>query len=183
VIKTSKLGTSTSLLGNIELGVITSSGGGGFSPGVFLPGMAGGAGLAPAGLSLGGFGSVFLPPVPNFVPLPDVRTGLSDSGRFINQRTGDYQFTSDGRLQGMPGVDQLVLLALLNNIDLSALQEKGPNFARTLTSIVQTALSDLVTRKLILITSISVIEPRQDSGIAVVNWLDLTTGEPQQTQF
>jgi hypothetical protein len=142
-----------------------------------------GAGLAPAGTSLAGFGVVDAAPIPNFLPLPDQRSGLSDSGRLINQTTGDYSFLPDGRLQGMPTVNQLVLLAILNNIDLSTLTEKGPNFAKTLTALVQTALADLIQRKFILLTSVVVTQPTQDSGLAVANWLDLTTGEPQQTAF
>jgi hypothetical protein len=146
-----------------------------------------GAGFTPAGFSPAGYGTIDVAPAPALVPLPDYRTGLSDSGRYINQKTGDYAWTADGRLQGMPTVNQLVLLAIRNNVDLSTLQVKGPNFNATLTAIVQDALSDLITRKLVLLVSV-VIAPsglgiNPDAGIAVASWLDLTTGSPQQTPF
>lgn len=142
-----------------------------------------GAGKAPAGSSLAGYGVIDSAPPPGIVPLPDTRSGLPQTGRLINQQTGDYVFTADGRLEGMPTVNQLVLIAIRNNIDLSTLQEKGPNFANTLTSLVQNALSALITAKLVLLSSVTVLQPNPDAGVAIANWLDLTNGEPQQTQF
>lgn len=146
-----------------------------------------GAGLFPAGFSPAGYGVIDAPPVPIVVPLPDYRTGLSDTGRYLSQTTSDYGFTADGRVQGMPTVNQLVLLAIRNNIDFSSLPVKGPNFSATLTNIVQSALADLITRKLVLLVSV-VVAPtgpgtNPDAGMAVASWVDLTTGSPQQTPF
>lgn len=136
-----------------------------------------GTGLSPAGTSQAGFGVVDAGPVPGVVPLPDARTGLPQSGRFLNQQTGDYVFTNDGRVVGMPTVPQLVLLALLNNVDLSRVQEKGPNFRQFLASVVQDALGDLIAQGLVLLTGVQVLEPNPDAGLALVSWLDLTTGQ------
>jgi hypothetical protein len=139
-----------------------------------------GAGLFPAGSFPGGFGIPEAGPFSQFAPLPDPTTGLSQTGRFINQKTGDYVFTADGRLQGMPTVEQLVLLAI-TRIDLSRITEKGPGFKKFFASLVQAALADLIGRKLVQIKSIDVLEPNPDAGLAVLNWIDLTTGQPVPT--
>jgi hypothetical protein len=80
----------------------------------------------------------------------------------------------------MPTVEQLVLLAI-TRIDLSRITEKGANFKKFLASLVQAALADLITRKLVQIKTITVLEPNPDAGLAVVNWIDLTTGQPVPT--
>ena len=139
-----------------------------------------GAGLCPAGFSPAGYGLIDTAVAPGPTALPDPRTGVSDGGRYINQSTGDYVFTSDGRLLGMPNVYQLVLIALENTIDFSRLQEKGPNFPKVVRTIIQNALADLVTKKMIQIRKI-VVQSGQpnmnpDATIAIVNWVDLTTG-------
>lgn len=145
-----------------------------------------GAGAAPAGSSPAGYGVPDTAPAPILVPLPDPRTGLSQGGRYINQQTKDYAFTSDGRLQGMPNVNQMVLIAI-QGADFSAITEKGPNFAQQLRDVVQNALADLIARKLVQLTGITVLDRQPgmnpDAGIAVANWLDLTTGQPQETSF
>ena len=92
----------------------------------------------------------------------------------------DYVFTADGRLEGMTTVQQLVLLAILD-IDFSTLTEKGPNFQNVLAALVSTALAPLVRQKLVRIKQVIVLEPSQDAGLASVDWIDLTTGAPQQT--
>lgn len=88
----------------------------------------------------------------------------------------------DGRLQGMATVAQLVLIAI-KNIDLSSLTEKGPNFQGVLKSLVAAALAELVAQKKIRIKQVTVLEPTSDSGFANVDWIDLTTGTPGQTQI
>lgn len=148
-----------------------------------------GAGASPAGTTPAGYGAIgAAPAAPTLAPLPDPTTGLSCTGRYINPSTGDYQITADGRWQGMGTVPQLVLLAI-KAIDVSALmaQGKAADFARALSGAVQVALADLIKQKLVMITSVNVIDRQPgvnpDAGIAIVNWFDLTTGEPQQTPF
>jgi len=113
-------------------------------------------------------------------PLPDPRTGLSQTGRLINPLTKDYVMQSDGRLQGMPTVNQLVLIAVFN-LDFSSLTEKGPNFANALRAIIQNGMAYLVTQKLVAIRQIVIQQPNADAGLALMNWTDLTTGQNQQT--
>jgi hypothetical protein len=135
-----------------------------------------GAGLFPAGVFPAGFGQPEQAPAPATAVLPDPKTGLSLTGRLINQQTGDYVFTADGRLEGMATVQQLVLLAI-DNIDLSTVQQKGPNFQRALANRVQVALADLVTRGLVQILSVTVTsQGNPDAGIAILSWRDLTQG-------
>lgn len=147
-----------------------------------------GAGYAPAGTSAAGYGVPDAATVPNNAVLPDLRTGLPQTGRFINPKTGDYVFTADGRLMGMDTVPQLVLLALMTTLGSSAIpglgeefskiQEKGPSFLQQITSKVNSALADLIQRKFVKVNSITVQEPpsNPDAGTCLIQWTDLTTG-------
>jgi hypothetical protein len=143
-----------------------------------------GAGLAPAGTSLAGYGTLDTAPAPNLVPLPDPVTGLPLTGRLISQPSKDYSFTADGRLQGMPTVRQLVLIAI-TDVDFSAITEKGPNYTQQVSAQVQAALSVLIAQKQVRIVSIQVNDGaaiaggNPDSGVGIVNWQDLTSTTPQ----
>jgi hypothetical protein len=139
-----------------------------------------GAGLYPAGLGLAGYGTPAQAPFSLNAPLPDPTTGLSLTGRLINQKTGDYVMQADGRLQGMPTVEQLVLLAI-ENIDTSDIQEKTPNLRAMLADRVEKSLAPLIRAKQVLIRQIVVVEPNQDAVVALLDWVDLTTGAPVQT--
>lgn len=139
-----------------------------------------GAGAFPAGAYGAGFGVFETAPATPTSPLPDPSTGLSLTGRFINQQTKDYVMQADGRLQGMPTVAQLVLIAI-QDIDLSTLTEKGPNFKGVLAGLVGTALAPLIAQKLVRIKQVTVLEPTKDSGFAEVDWIDLTTMAIKQT--
>ena len=145
-----------------------------------------GAGLCPAGTSCAGYGVIDVAPAPNFTPLPDPKTGLAQTGRYLNApntQTGkgmDYSFSPDGRVQGMPSVYQMVLIAI-ENADFTQVQEKGPNYKTQLRTIVQNAVAYLVTSKQLQVKSIVVLAntPGQnpDSAIAILNWFDVTTGQ------
>lgn len=139
-----------------------------------------GAGGCPAGASPAGYGVIDTAPAPNLTPLPDPTTGLSQGGRNIDPSTGDYTWSADGRLQGMPNVEQLVLLAI-ENADFSTLTEKGPSYVQQVKTIIENALAYVVVQKLVLITNIAVLSnlpnTNPDAAIALVYWIDLTTGE------
>jgi hypothetical protein len=139
-----------------------------------------GAGLYPAGLFPAGYGQPATAPFSPTAPLPDPMTGLSRTGRLVNQTTGDYVMQADGRLQGMPTVEQLVLLAILR-IDTSDLQEKTPNFRNVLSGRVENALASLIQAKQVQIRQLVVLSPNQDAALALLDWVDLTTGAPVQT--
>jgi hypothetical protein len=147
-----------------------------------------GAGYAPAGTSSAGYGVPDAAAVPNNAILPAILTGLPQTGRYINPQTGDYVFTSDGRLMGMDTVPQLVLLALTTTLGSSALpalgetftliREQGPNFGQQLTATVNAALADLVRRKFVKVNSVTTQQSpsNPDAGTVLVKWSDLTTG-------
>jgi len=140
-----------------------------------------GAGLSPAGTSVAGVGVLDSGPQPGVVPLPDPKSGAPQTGRFINQLTGDYEFTADGRVQGMSTVPQLVVIAL-QDIDLSAIQEKGPNFKQHLASVIQDALGSLIAQGYLVLGPVTVLEPNPDAGLAVFEWYDqLAGGKRQET--
>lgn len=147
-----------------------------------------GAGGCPAGVAAAGYGVPDTANVPNNAILPDANTGLPQTGRFIDPATKSYQFTADGRLRGVPTVQQLVQLALttvrgsacLSNLGqtFAQIQEKGTNFQKQVTASVTQALSDLVNNKQIAILSVSVQNTpgKPTASIGQVTWVDLTTG-------
>lgn len=149
-----------------------------------------GAGFAPAGFSLAGIGVIDTAAAPNLIPLPDPKTGKSQTGRLLNApvpgvKGMDYAFTADGRLEGMPTVRQMVLIAV-EDLDFSVIQTKGPNFRKQVESIVTAALAPLTTQKLLLVKSVVVIDGSQDLGLnpaaamCLINFFDLTTGQNGQ---
>jgi hypothetical protein len=147
-----------------------------------------GAGFAPAGTSSAGYGVPDAATVPNNSVLPDLRTGLPQTGRFINPATGDYVFTADGRLLGMDTVPQLVLLAMMTTLGSSAIptlgqtytqiQEKSRDFQQQMATAITSALADLIKRKFVKVNSITVQQPpsNPDAGMVLFQWTDLTTG-------
>ena len=61
----------------------------------------------------------------------------------------------------------------------SQIQEKGSSYAQEVTDAVTNALSDLVKNKLVQIVSVTIQQPpsKPDAGIAMLQWIDLTTGK------
>jgi hypothetical protein len=156
-----------------------------------------GAGLAPAGTSQAGFGVPDTAAVAVDAILPDPVTGFAQTGRYLNFTLGDYAFTADGRLQGQSTVSQLVTLALTEVRGSSAIptlgqtftkiQEQGANVQQQLTSAVRQALADLIKRNFVKLTNVAItpISTAQgtnpDGQRILVQWVDLTTGQPQTT--
>lgn len=153
-----------------------------------------GAGLCPAGIAPAGYGVPDTVGPPASIPLPDPKTGLAQTGRFLDPTTKDYAFTSDGRLQGMPTVRQLVQLAIKTTlgssalidlgIDMKRIRDKADGFDQKVTSVLTDAIAPLVRQGLVQIDSVEVFdEPNPDAAIGILNWTDLTTGQPQPTPF
>jgi hypothetical protein len=147
-----------------------------------------GAGLAPMGIAPAGMGVPDASPIQNPMLLPALRTGLSQSSRFIDPTTKSYAFTVDGRLQGIATVPSLVDLALRTVYASSCqsnlgqtfgkIQDKGAGFSQQVRSAIGAALADLVKRKLVQVLRIDVTEypSSPDAGIGTVYWRDMTTG-------
>ena len=154
-----------------------------------------GAGSAPAGTSIAGYGTPDAAAVPNSATLPDTVTGLPRGGRYINPQTGSYQFTADGRLQGMASVNQLVLLATSTRLgssaiptlgqDYTSIQEQQGDFQRQVATRVAASLSNLVRLKLVELLGVTVQQApgNPDGAVVFFQWRDLTTGKESNTQY
>jgi hypothetical protein len=152
-----------------------------------------GAGGAPAGSSAAGYGVPDKATVPNNAPLPDMRTGLPQTGRFIDPVSKSYLFTTDGRVVGDGTVPQRVKLALTqvrgsscvptDGQTFASITEKQFDFKNRVAAAVSQALAELVKARLVRIVSIDVFEPlgSPDAGIGAVRWQDLTTGQFDRT--
>lgn len=146
-----------------------------------------GTGVSPAGAAAAGYGVPDAASVPNNAILPAAITGFPQTGRYLNPQTGDYQFTSDGRLMGMDTVPQLVTIALKTIRGSSAIptlgqtfsqiQEKGPSFLAQMTAACNMALADLVKRNMVQIKRVFTQEypSNPDAGVVWLKWTDLTT--------
>lgn len=148
-----------------------------------------GAGACPVGTSAAGYGVPDRAFAPNNAVLPDLRTGLPQTGRAIDPVKKSAFFATDGsgRLQGQGTVPQLVALALTTvrgsaaiplGQTFSLIQEKGANYTQQVTAAVQLAFADLVKQGLAQVVSVNVQTPpsNPDAGLAMVKWVDLTTG-------
>lgn len=146
-----------------------------------------GAGAAPGGIAPGGYGVPDAATSPINAPLPLPQNGLPQSGRAIDPTTRDYIMGSDGRLQGVDTVTQLVQLAITTTLGSSAMptlgqsfaqvKEIGPGFIQQVTAKVASALAPLVNQGLVELVNVQVTQSQQnrDAGIVQFAWRDLTT--------
>jgi hypothetical protein len=147
-----------------------------------------GAGLCPAGHAPAGYGTVATGVAPSPGPLPDPATGIALTGRYVNASTGSYQFTSDGRVQGMTTVHQMVVLAAKTlrgssavksmGIDFSRCQVQDSGFQQAVTAAVSQAFSTLIRRNLVRVLGVEfpTTPDNPDAAMPLVRWRDLTTG-------
>jgi|SRR5579859_1668256 len=147
-----------------------------------------GAGNAPAGDCSAGYGVPDNATKPNNALLPDLRTGLPQTGRYIDPVTKSYKFTADGRLYGLGTAQQLVQLALTqvrgsscvpqDGQTFATIREKTDDFKNRVARAVSDALASLVRQKIVRIENITVYETpaAPDAAIGWVGWRDLTTG-------
>ncbi len=147
-----------------------------------------GAGSCPVGSSAAGYGVPDKAFAPNNAVLPGIRTGLPQSGRFIDPTTKSYVFLTDGRLKGVSTVPQLMQIALTTVSGSSAvaglgqsfttIAEKGSDYQRRVATGVAAAVADIVRQRLAELISVDVQVPdsNPDGGICRIQWRDLTTG-------
>lgn len=153
-----------------------------------------GAGSAPAGSSSAGYGVPDSATVPNNALLPDKLTGLPQTGRFIDPKTGSYAFTTDGRLYGASTAQQLVQLAMsqvrgsscvpTDGQAFASITEKTSDYRNRVAAAASAALAKAVGQKIVRIVGIDVFDlaPQSpDAGIGQVRWQDLTTGTFDKT--
>ena len=146
-----------------------------------------GFGIAPYGTAPYGLGTPLTAAGNEGNVLPDA-TGKSQGSRAINSATRRYEFDSNGRAKGQNNTQQLVQLALLTALGSSAMPRLGEapmggvigaNFVQRRKTSIQTALADLVNRKLVSIVSIEVDTSRRPI-LTLVRWRDLTSSIEQQ---
>lgn len=148
-----------------------------------------GAGLCPAGTSVAGYGVPTVATLLSRIPFPDPVTGLPQSGYQVGVASGDYSFTTDGRLVGCGTVKSLVEHACLTLFGSSAVPgfglqlpggDKGTGYSKRVTARLTSTLSALVAQRIISIVSIVVQDaPNNPSGtIGSLTWRDLTAPSP-----
>lgn len=117
--------------------------------------------------------------------------GETQGSRYINPRTRQYEYDSNGRAKGMPNVQQLVELALLTVRGTSAQTDLGveepsgvigANFVERRKTSINQALSRLVTDKMIEVLSVDVDVDRRPI-FTLVRWRDLTTSIERESQL
>lgn len=146
-----------------------------------------GAGFAPAGVSIAGFGT---PGVTDSTTIklfikPDRTRG---NARKIDPATGDFVLDGYGLHVGCDVAQQMVLLALKTELGTAAQTDLGIDFKRDVITentprkaelAVQAALKSLIDRKIIELVRVEVSRVGS-SGISIqVFWRDLSNGETQ----
>lgn len=152
-----------------------------------------GAGLAAAGVSLAGYGTVDTATAPPTTIYVDATTGEQCNARAIDPYTGRYTTDSYGRSRGMRGVRQKVLLAVktlkntgvLPNFGNGVLdiQRRGKFVERELEDTLRDALKFLTDAGEIEINSVELTPFGASGEYAVLRWTDLTTSDEQETRF
>lgn len=152
-----------------------------------------GAGAAPAGSSSAGYGVPDSATVGNATLLPDLRTGMSQTGRYIDPTTKSYVFTADGRLRGLGTVAQLMQLAMSqvrgsscvpdDGQTFGTIREKNFDFRNRIAAAVASATAKITKQGLVQVISVDLVEPtaKPDAGVATVAWRDLTTNTFDRT--
>lgn len=150
-----------------------------------------GLGLCPAGQSYAGFGSVATEAETNrqdlIIDEGPLKGQIGDC-RLIDPVTQDYRYNSNGYMVGGIGIQQKVYLALLTvkgssaqlNLGQSFSNVKviGTNFLQQITSEVNNALSDLISKKQISLNAVVPIrDPISNTMIRIdIQWTDLISG-------
>lgn len=156
-----------------------------------------GAGFASAGFSIAGYGSVDSAPAQQPGVLVDANTGLGQNARKVDPVTGRYVRDTYGRVQGMSGAQQLVMMRVGTLLNSSAVPDLGmaapagtigPNALARLDNEVRTAMRDLTDQKIIEIVDVKVTTVLGSKAIRrYFSWRDLTSstnhGGLEQTDF
>ena len=147
-----------------------------------------GAGLAPAGSSLAGYGSPSTTVSINKTILID-DFGRNGNVRLIDPVTMDYKFNSKGCLVGGDGIQQMVYLALLTVKNSSALSNFGQSFTNIkvigehyvtlVTNEVNQALKKLIDSKKISLLNVDVKRIGPNKSKIDIRWRNLTTNTDQ----
>lgn len=132
-----------------------------------------GAGFSAAGFSPAGFGDVDQLPSPATENLVDAK-GVQQNARAIDPVTGQYVLNADGRFQGMPRVEQLVVL-LVRAMQMPS-GDVTPNMNLQLKTLVTSTLAPLVNEGLVAILDVVSYLEQPSRARAALKYRDLTTG-------
>lgn len=110
--------------------------------------------------------------------------------RRIDPDTGDYSFGSNGKIEGLVGIQQQVYLSLLTVLGSSAsinlgstinnIQVIGTNINQDITNSINLALAPLIAANQISLNNVSIIPANTTTGFVVnVDWTDLTQTQSQ----
>ncbi len=132
-----------------------------------------GAGFSQAGFSPAGFGDVDQLAAPATENLVDAK-GVQQVARAIDPATGQYIQNADGRFQGMPRVEQMVVL-LVRAMQLPS-GDVTDNFNAKLKVLVASTLAPLVNQGLVTILDVVAYLEQPSRARAALKYRDLTTG-------
>lgn len=142
-----------------------------------------GTGLQAAGTTPAGFGAPTQSALGANTVLPDARDTGSHGSRKIDPITRDYVMRSDGRLEGMNNVQQLVQLAVTNAAPkLQELDRLDSGFEQAVLSILTGAVAPVVAQGLVEVVGVST-RMNEEGGlkggqaVTVFRWRDRTTNE------
>lgn len=144
--------------------------------------MTTGAGRSSAGVSPYGIGTPAVSDTNGGVPTPNT-FAESQGSRYIDSKTRQYVYNSDGRAKGQANIPHLVQMAFLTVAGSSAMPRLGVlqaggvignNFVSQRTQAIQAALKYLVDSSLIEIVEITV-DAKIRPVFTRVRWRDLTT--------
>jgi hypothetical protein len=149
-----------------------------------------GFGIQPAGLSPAGVGTPATAPANSGFALRNAFDGSAAGSRKLDPATNQYAIDSYGRVTGMSSAQQLVQLAIKTDKGSSAVRKLGnelykidritDNFNRRVNDVITNALTDLVNRKLIAITSIEAQQVQGSRAFIIIKWTDLSTNTEEQ---
>lgn len=152
-----------------------------------------GAGFAPAGTSPAGIGAPSTASAPAGSVFRDPYTGAIRTGRRIDPRTRQYVFDSNGRIEGIDTVPQLVQMAMSTEKGSSAMVSLGhelkkvteitDNFDRRIRDTIDGALDALVKQVMVRIDSVDVERIGTSGAYIHVRWTDRTTGQEHLTSL
>ncbi len=150
-----------------------------------------GFGAAPFGVAPYGVGTPATAPEPGGKIHRDEATGAQFGSRKLNKYTKQYEFDDYGRVLGMADVQQMVQIAVSTELGSSAVRNLGhelrtvlditDNFQRRVQTILESALADLVKRKLVEIITVDVRRVNTSGLYALLRWRDLTTNNEHET--
>lgn len=134
-----------------------------------------GAGSTPAGSSPAGSGSpaTTVQPPPR-VYLPDLLTGQSQTGRYIDPASGQYKLDANGDFVGMSTAQQLVQIAICDINFAASIETVDPSTPAKMLDLITTALAP--SSEIVQVVRLNAAQFGVNGEGASLVWRDLTEG-------